>query len=593
MPVLEEIDAMRSHLVEWARPQKLTAFHDAFDPYGEAYAQYEPLGVALILAPWNYPVQLLLNPLVGSMAAGNCSVVKPSRSAPATAQVLADLVAQNFDPGYIQMVLGAVGRTLIDEPFDTVFFTGSVGVGKQVMKAAAEHLAPVTLELGGKSPCIVDREADLDKAARRIVWGKFFNDGQTCVAPDYVLAQQEVADELVKKMVWRLGDFYGQDPQQSQALGRIVNADQFDGLVKLLGSGRIAAGGQYDRENLYIAPTIQVDVSWDDPVMAGEIFGPILPVLTYAELEEAIGAVNARPKPLALYVFTENPAVQEHLMQSVSFGGGCSNDVISHQPFSQIPFGGVGMSGMGAYHGVESFKTFSHRKTLMRRSAAYDDALRFPPYGSMQFKILKALVTQAGERAIRPIQAPEQVDNPLLRAPELPPAAVQQPQQPAPALTLTAVGSGRRVKLDAPGVKTLLLVHSAFSIEAASAANEEIRKRYPAASALRVANVVDLHIFPGFLRGLVDPILMKNYTQQQADLGRLTEDYVVILPDWKGAVRQAFGFGNLTRQIGVVVIDRDGGVVGAYQGDDPVGMGLRLLEEERVENREERMGKRE
>lgn len=378
--LLDEIKYVLKHTRRWARPEKVRTPLAQFK--STSYIYPEPYGVALIMAPWNYPFQLAMAPLVGAIAAGNCAIIKPSEYAPATSGLIARLVREYFPEEYIAVVEGGleVNEALLAERFDYIFFTGSVAVGKIIMGAAAKYLTPVTLELGGKSPCIVDREANLEVAARRIVWGKFLNCGQTCVAPDYLLVHLAVKSELLTLMQKYIRNFYGNDPCTNPEYTRVVNAKHFQRLLDLLQAGEIVFGGTYDEQSLHIAPTIIDRVSWDDPIMQEEIFGPLLPVLEYTELADVIKLVNDRPKPLALYLFTTNHEHERMIIDRISFGGGCINDTIMHLATSHMPFGGVGESGMGGYHGKTSFDTFTHRKSILKKSNALDIPLRYPPY---------------------------------------------------------------------------------------------------------------------------------------------------------------------------------------------------------------------
>ena len=389
--VLDEIRFIKKHLLKWAKARRVRTHLFQFP--GSSYIYTEPYGVSLIISPWNYPFQLVIGPLIGSMAAGNCSVVKPSEYAPHTAQVFKEIISDNFDPNYIAVVEGeaAVSRALLDENFDYIFFTGSVAVGKAVMQAAARNLTPVTLELGGKSPCIVDRDVDLDVTAKRICSGKFINAGQTCIAPDYLLVHQDIKIELLDRMKFFIDRFYGADPQLSADYPRIVNEKHFLRLAQLMNAGNIIAGGQTDRQSLYIAPTIIDDIAWDDPVMQDEIFGPILPVLAYNNLSQAIARVKELPKPLALYYFSNNRQNSQQIIKDTSFGGGCINDTLLHFANPHLPFGGTGSSGIGSYHGKKSFETFSHQKSILKRSFRLDAPLRYPPYGN-KLKILKKIM---------------------------------------------------------------------------------------------------------------------------------------------------------------------------------------------------------
>ena len=378
--VIKEIDYALKHLKGWMKPQRVSMPLEQLP--GKARVYPEPLGVVLIIGPWNYPVQLMLGPLVGAIAAGNCALLKPSELAPATSRLIADLVQETFDPGFVSVVEGGadVSQTLLEERFDHIFFTGGTAIGKVVMVAAAQHLTPVTLELGGKSPCIVDADINLETAARRIVWGKFINAGQTCVAPDYLLVDRRIHEALLAQMQEVIRESYGDDPQQSPDFGRIVSDRHFQRLLPLLQSGNVAIGGQTDAAQRYIAPTLLDAVTPEDPVMEAEIFGPILPILTYDTLEEAIAFINKRPKPLALYIFSNNTALQQQVLQNTSSGGACINDTIMHIALADLPFGGVGDSGLGAYHGKAGFDTFSHKKSVLFKPFWLDLNWRYPPY---------------------------------------------------------------------------------------------------------------------------------------------------------------------------------------------------------------------
>ncbi len=360
---------------------------------GSSAIHKEPYGVVLVMAPWNYPVQLALSPLIGAIAAGNRVVVKPSELAPACAVVIEEVLKQVFKDDEVQVVQGGVAETqaLLKEKFDYIFFTGSTQVGKVVMRAAAEHLTPVTLELGGKSPCLIDATAPLAQTARRVAWGKWLNAGQTCVAPDYVLIPRAKHDEFIQELKAALVQFYGENPQQSPDYGRIINERHFDRLASLMTGANAAIGGQQVREEKFIAPTVLTQVSWEHALMQEEIFGPLLPIIAYDTIDEAIQLIKARPKPLAFYLFSTDSAVQEKVLGQVSFGGGCVNDTIVHLANSRLPFGGVGESGMGAYHGAKSFETFSHRKSVFQQTTLMDVPLRYPPYKGKE-GILKFLV---------------------------------------------------------------------------------------------------------------------------------------------------------------------------------------------------------
>jgi len=387
-----EITLTRRKLSSWAKPERVPT--SLVGQPGRSRIYREPLGVVLIISPWNYPLQLLLVPLVGAIAAGNCAVLKPSEITPAMSDLFARRLPNYVDRESIQVVEGGVAETtaLLAERFDHIFYTGNGTVGRIVMEAAAKHLTPVTLELGGKSPCIVDQHTDLDVAAKRIIWGKFFNAGQTCVAPDYVLVQQAIEDALLARMKQTLVEFFGDDPSKSPDYGRIVNERHHQRLMKLLpGSGEVVAGGVGDEEKRYIAPTILRNVPADAPVMADEIFGPILPVLKYAGIDEAIARVNARPKPLALYLFTNDEEVQKRVLERTSSGGVTVNHTLLHLTVPALPFGGVGASGLGAYHGKFSFETFSHRKSVLIKPTWLDLKFIYPPYDKTKRKLVRWL----------------------------------------------------------------------------------------------------------------------------------------------------------------------------------------------------------
>jgi len=390
--LLKDIDHARKHFRDWMQPERVTT-PMALQP-GTCRVQRDPLGVALVIAPWNYPVQLALEPLVGVIAAGNCALLKPSEVSSETSRVLAELVPQYLDPDAFAVVEGGVPETtaLLEQKFDHIFFTGSTNVGRIIMAAAAKHLTPVTLELGGKSPTIVDSTADLDVAARRIVWGKFFNAGQTCVAPDYVLVDDRVATPFVDKLRSTVRKFYGADPKQSRDYARIVSDRHFQRLVKFLDQGEVACGGEHDADARFIAPTVLTDVSLEAPIMGEEIFGPILPVLKVGSVTEAIDFINDRPKPLALYVFTRDKMTADRVLTETSSGGACVNDSLAHLTVLDLPFGGVGESGMGAYHGKASFDTFTHLKSVLSKSNHLDLEVRYPPYSDTKAKILEKLM---------------------------------------------------------------------------------------------------------------------------------------------------------------------------------------------------------
>ena len=380
LAVTQDIDYALKHLKSWVKPKKVKAPLTQFP--ASAYIYPEPLGVALIISPWNYPFSLMISPLIGAIAAGNCAVLKPSEIAPQTSKALAKIIESTFESKYIAVLEGGVetSQQLLAEKFDHIFFTGGTRVGKIVMEAAAKHLTPVTLELGGKSPCIVDRNIDVTEAAKRITWGKFLNAGQTCIAPDYLLVDAAIKPNLLREMNQCINDYYGDNPAQSPDFARIIGDTQFDRLSGFLERGNIVAGGQTDRSDLYIAPTIVDNISLDAPIMQEEIFGPILPVIEYDNLDEAMAIVNDRSKPLALYIFSNNKELQQKILHATSSGGVCINDTIMQVGINELPFGGVGDSGMGSYHGVTSFNTFSHHKSVLKKSFRFDLNWRYAPY---------------------------------------------------------------------------------------------------------------------------------------------------------------------------------------------------------------------
>jgi len=389
---IDDIDLVRKKLPGWMKPQKVSA--PIITQPAKATIYRDPLGVVLVIAPWNYPFTLAVAPLIGAISAGNCVVVKPSEVAPATASLLAELVSKYLDGDAVRVYEGAVEETtcLLEERWDYIFYTGNGTVGRIVMAAAAKHLTPVTLELGGKSPAIVDDDVDLGGAVKRILWGKFSNSGQTCVAPDYVLAHEKIHDKLLEKFKSTLLEFYGDDPQKSRDYGRVVNARHHQRLMKLLEGQDVVVGGQADESDRYIAPTILQNVSPDAPVMADEIFGPILPVLKISDVDEAVSFINARPKPLALYVFSNRGDVQEDILSRTSSGGATINHAWLHMAVPDLPFGGVGESGMGAYHGRGSFDTFTHHKSVLKKPTGMEPNLMYPPYTDRKRKWIKRLI---------------------------------------------------------------------------------------------------------------------------------------------------------------------------------------------------------
>ncbi|MGH1394229.1 MAG: aldehyde dehydrogenase [Trichormus sp.] len=389
--IIREIDYAIKHLKNWTKPQKA--------PLPLKLIQYsaqiipEPLGIVLIMGAWNYPFQLIIAPLVGAIASGNCAIIKPSELAPHTSNFFAEIISKYFESDYIAVVEGGIetSQELLRQKFDHIFFTGSPGVGKIVMAEAAKTLTPVTLELGGKSPCIVDTNINLEHTAKRIIWGKFINAGQTCVAPDYLLVNKAIKPDLVAALKTTIKEFYSENPANSPDYPRIINQKHFEHLAKLLNNGEIIIGGETKPEELYIAPTLIDQVSLTDPIMQTEIFGPILPIIEYTDIETAIALINSQPKPLALYLFTRNETLQKHILQNTSSGGVCINDIAMQFAVSSLPFGGVGNSGIGSYHGKASFDTFSHYKSVLKNSFWLDINWRYAPYKG-KLSLLKLII---------------------------------------------------------------------------------------------------------------------------------------------------------------------------------------------------------
>ena len=388
--LLEEINFHIKRLKKWSKTRRVKSGIGQLP--GKSYVCPEPYGVVLIMAPWNYPVQLCLMPLVGAISAGNCAVVKPSAYAPESSRVISKLIESAFPTGFVTAVEGGrdANKALLDEPFDYIFFTGSVAVGKTVMEAAAKRLTPVTLELGGKSPIIVDETANLPLAARRIAFGKVLNAGQTCVAPDYLMIEKSVEAPFIEEYKKALADFFPDGDMSGMV--RIINDKHFERVCNILdNSGNVAIGGARDAETRFIEPAVLTGVPVDSPAMQQEIFGPVLPVLPYEKLDDCIDFIRSRPKPLALYIFSENKMNQEKVLNSCSFGGGCINDTVIHLASSHMSFGGVGESGMGSYHGKKSFDTFTHYRSVLKQGKL-DVKLRYFPYKSGKEKITRMIL---------------------------------------------------------------------------------------------------------------------------------------------------------------------------------------------------------
>ncbi|WP_047979977.1 aldehyde dehydrogenase [Ornithinibacillus contaminans] len=389
--IYNEIKHTERHLKDWMRDQSVDA--PITHKGTKSFIRKEPYGVTLVISPWNYPLQLALAPAIGAIAAGNTVIIKPSEFSQSTSSLLAKMIGETFDSVYYTVVEGAqeVSEQLLQQKFDYIFFTGSTKVGKIIMREASNHLTPVTLELGGKSPVIVDDDANIAIAAKRIVWGKFTNAGQTCVAPDYMYAHASIKDKLVQEMKKQLTLLYTENALKHDDYVRIINKNQFDRLVTYLNRGTILHGGNIDSSELKIEPTLLDDISWEDPVMQEEIFGPILPIFSFEEVEDVIKVVTNHEKPLALYYFGENSKTQKQMINAISFGGGCINDTLYHLANPNMPFGGVGNSGIGGYHGKYSFDTFSHQKSVLKQTTKFDIPLRYPG-GKLAFTIIRKLM---------------------------------------------------------------------------------------------------------------------------------------------------------------------------------------------------------
>lgn len=386
--VQSELSFMIKHTKRFSKERRVhTPLHEFVS---RSFRKPSPYGNVLIMSPWNYPFLLTLGPLVDAIAAGNTAIIKPSAYSPATSEIISKLISECFDKKYVAVVTGGrkENSELLDKKFDMIFFTGSQAVGKEVMRHAAEHLTPVVLELGGKSPCIVDSSAKILLAARRIVFGKYLNCGQTCVAPDYILCDKKIKDELIREIILQINKQFGEKPLQNNNYGKIINEKHFNRLLGLIDNDKVVCGGEYDTDALRIEPTVMDKISWDDTVMGEEIFGPILPVVTYEKLEDVISELQGRQKPLAMYIFSNNKKNIRTLASRLSFGGGCINDTIIHLATSEMGFGGVGESGMGCYHGKDGFNAFSHTKSIVDKKVWLDLPMRYQPYNSFYEKLL-------------------------------------------------------------------------------------------------------------------------------------------------------------------------------------------------------------
>lgn len=391
---LNPINHAIKNIPRWVRPKRVAT--PLFHFVGSSQIYSDPYGVTLIISPWNYPFQLAISPLAGAIAAGNTCIIKPSEVAPATSAILAKIINPNFDPGFLYVLEGGVQETtdLLKEKFDYIFFTGGTSVGRIVYEAAARHLTPVTLELGGKSPCIVDSDINLTITARRITWGKLINSGQTCVAPDYLYVHKDIKAKLIDAIKKEINSFYGANPIENEEYGKIINARHFERLRSYLNSGTIVHGGNADENRLKIEPTLVENPSQDSALLNEEIFGPILPIIEFTDAAEVIRFVNAKPKPLALYVFSNNTEFQDAILKNTSSGGVSINDTVMHMTGESMPFGGVGDSGLGAYHGDHSFDTFSHKKAVLKRTFWPDAPLRYPPYNKVSLGTLKTMISK-------------------------------------------------------------------------------------------------------------------------------------------------------------------------------------------------------
>ena len=387
--VLSEISYMLRHIRRFAKDK--TVYTNLAQFASRSYVKSVPYGVTLIISPWNYPFLLSIEPLVDALAAGNTAIIKPSEYSSATSEVISELISKIFPREYVAVVTGGKEESiyLLDQKFDYIFFTGSQAVGKYVMSKASNNLTPVTLELGGKSPCIVDDTAKISLAAKRIVFGKFLNCGQTCVAPDYILCSTKVKDELISCIKIEIKKQFGENPLENENYGKIINAKHFERITNMIDTDKIICGGRYDEKSLRIEPTVLDNVTLSDDVMQEEIFGPILPVMTYESLDEVVSLVNNREKPLALYMFSENKKNISKITTNCFYGGGCVNDVVIHLATSNMGFGGVGESGMGAYHGKTGFDTFSHKKSIVDKKTFIDLPMRYQPYSLLSEKLMR------------------------------------------------------------------------------------------------------------------------------------------------------------------------------------------------------------
>lgn len=387
-----EINIFIKNIKSWSKPKRVSTGLANFP--AKSYIIPEPLGVTLVIGAWNYPYQLSILPTISSIAAGNTVIIKPSELPSKTSAIMAKIINANFSEDFIHVVEGGVETTteILAHRFDKIFFTGSIPVGKIIYQAAAKHLSPVTLELGGKSPTFILSDCDIKMTAKRIVWAKFFNAGQTCVAPDYILVEKSIEQKFIDALSDKINEFYKAKDDINESYVRIINTKNFDRLEKLIDSDKVCFGGKMDRENRFISPTILKDVSFDDEIMQDEIFGPILPILSFTNLDDAISKVKERPKPLACYIYSKNRKIISKILHEVSFGGGAVNDSVMHLSNSNLPFGGVGLSGIGSYHGKYGFDTFSHFKSILDKPLWFEANIKYAPYSNNKLKLLKFLL---------------------------------------------------------------------------------------------------------------------------------------------------------------------------------------------------------
>ena len=389
--VFQEIEFALKNLKDWMKSEKVST--PIYLQPATSFIYPEPKGIVLIISPWNYPFQLAMSPLVGAIAAGNCVVLKPSNKSKETETVIEKIIDEIYPDNYISIVRGPgskVVRPLIENNrFDHIFFTGSVNIGKKIMEQASKDLSPITLELGGKSPLIVHEDADIDNAAKRITWAKYYNCGQTCIAPDYMLVHESKKDELIEKIKLYMDKYYGKEPIESSNLGRIINDDRFNRIVSLLEGCKIIHGGDYNKDEKFITPSLVEGVDLNHPIMQEEIFGPILPILTYKDISEVVEIVSANPYPLSLYLFTEDEDIEDYILENIQFGGGGINHLVVHVANYHLPFGGVGYSGMGNYHSKYTFDTFTHKKSILKSKGKIDSNMLYPPYKEERLKLVK------------------------------------------------------------------------------------------------------------------------------------------------------------------------------------------------------------